>query len=91
MKKSISTILLAFAITCGYAQTKQPTVPKIVTIVLTDQQVLKLDSCIRYGQSVIDSKSATAWYTNGFEPFYIQVKRQMVADSVKVVPVNKKP
>lgn len=87
MKKIILTFM-GLGLLSANAQTKH--LPKTITITLTDQQVLRIDSAVTGVQSLIDSKKATNWFLSAFQPFYDQAKAQMVTDSVKKVePKNK--
>ncbi len=79
MKKLLTLTLLI----AGLSASAQK-LPAKVTITLTDKQVLKIDSAINSGASWTDSKGATQWFGNAFSPFYEQVKKQMVVDTVKV-------
>lgn len=87
MKKIILTFM-ALGLLSASAQTKH--LPKTVTITLTDQQVLRIDSAVTGVQNLIDSKKATAWFLSTFQPFYTQVQKQLVTDSVKKVEPKKK-
>jgi hypothetical protein len=66
---------------CALAGSAQK-LPSKVTINLTDKQVLRIDSAIQAASNWTDSKGATQWYIKAFEPFYIEVRRQL--DTVKV-------
>lgn len=83
MKKTIlTTIALGLFLTIK-AQEPQKKLPTKVTIVLTDKQLLRIDSAINVTASQIDSKSRTEVFVRAFEPLYLQVQKQMVVDSVK--------
>lgn len=80
MKRTIYTIaLLGMAISASAQK-----LPSKVTITLTDRQVMRMDSAIGAGSNWTDSKQATQWFGNSFAPFYDQVRKQMIVDSVKV-------
>jgi len=81
MKKLFTVSALLFSIS-AMAQK----LPSKVIITLTDKQVLSIDSAINAGQSWTDSKQATQWYGQRFAPFYEQVRKQMVTDTLKKKP-----
>jgi hypothetical protein len=82
MKKTIISLILVVATTAAFAQQKK--LPEKVTITLTQQQILKIDSCVRVASSNMDSKRQTEWFISGFTPIYEQVNKQLIIDSVKV-------
>jgi len=87
MKRTLISALFVVATTCAFSQTKH--LPAKVTIQLTTQEVLRIDSAVGYATLAIDSKNASKWFQQAFTTFYKQVQEQEVADSVKVKPKNK--
>lgn len=73
--------------TCAIAQQKH--LPKQVTITLTSQEVMRLDSAVNFASNTIDSKHASQWFQLAFAPFYQQITKQLVVDSVKVASKKK--
>ncbi len=78
MKRTF-TILLLIA---GLSASAQK-LPSKVTVTLTWQQFLSIDSALGTAYTWQDSKSQTAAVVKRFEPFYIQVNKQ-IADSAKI-------
>lgn len=90
--KYIITIALAFTVLASNAQTaSQKHLPAKVVIILTDRQVLKLDSALNIVSGQIDSKSMTKYLQDAITPLYQQIGQQMGVDSIKVKPTVKKP
>ena len=81
MKKLFTLSALLFSISATAQK-----LPAKVTITLTYKQVLSIDSAINAGQSWTDSKQATQWYGQRFAPFYEQVRKQMIVDTLKKKP-----
>lgn len=79
MKKLLTICLLTASISASAQK-----LPSKVTITLTDKQVLRIDSAINAGASWTDSKQATTWFGKAFDPFYEQVRKQMIVDTAKV-------
>lgn len=79
MKYILTTLLISSAL---FASAQK--LPSKVTITLTDRQVLRIDSAIQAASNWTDSKQATQWYIKAFEPFYIEVRRQLTIDTTKV-------
>lgn len=86
MKKSILPILLI----AGLSASAQK-LPEKVTIVLTDKQVLKLDSAIQIISGQLDSKQLTKFLQDAALPVFQQVRAQLVADKPKEQPVVTPP
>lgn len=83
MKTTIITLAIALCSTCAFAQNKH--LPPTITLKLTAQEVLRLDSAVNYANSTIDSKNASKWFMGAFGVVYRQISEQLVSDSVKVV------
>ena len=84
MKKQIFYATALFLVLCpliANCQTKH--LPKIVTITLTAQQALRIDSAINFATNSIDSKQNSKWFAMSFAEFYLQCNRQLVTDSIK--------
>lgn len=86
MKKSLTLILLL----AGLSATAQK-LPAKATIVLTDKQVMTIDSAINNTAQMMDSKSQTNRFIMVFQPLYEQIRKQMVVDTVKTTVAPKKP
>lgn len=86
MKKSLTLILLL----AGLSATAQK-LPAKATIVLTDKQVMTIDSAINNTAQMMDSKSQTNRFIIAFQPLYEQIRKQMVVDTVKAKTAPKKP
>lgn len=82
MKKTIITALLIAAISPAFSQQKK--LPARVTIVLTEREIVRLDSAVTIGSQWTDSKGATNWFMASFTPVFEQIRKQMVIDTVKV-------
>lgn len=86
MKKA--TLLFTF-LSIGFAASAQtaPTkhLPAKVTIALTAQQIMRLDSAAQAINGNIDSKRTTEYILSSFSPIWLQVQKQMVVDTVKKV------
>ena len=81
--QKLTIALLGMALMAGAAQAQ--TLPKEVTIKLTDKQVLRLDSAIRIVSGQLDSKSLTSYLNEATVPIFNQVRQQLVADKPKEV------
>jgi len=82
MKKTIITAIFVVAAPAAFSQNKH--LPAKVTITLTAQEALRIDSAVQAGANSFDSKKASQSFGMAFAPFYQQVSRQLVVDSVKV-------
>lgn len=85
MKKIILTLCLIGSLSAVKAQMK-PKLPATVKFVFTERQILTIDSAINTGASWTDSKASTIWYSKAFTPFYEQLNKQLVVDTIKVKP-----
>lgn len=89
MKRPLILLALLGSLTAVKAQTKLPTK---ATITLTDKQVIRIDSAINIAMSRDGSKQFTNWFLQSFNPFYEQIKLQLVVDTAKKIeklPNNK--
>jgi len=66
----------------------QQHLPAKAGFVLTDKQIMRIDSAINLMANQLDSKQATSWFTKSFEPIYTQVRKQLITviDSSKRRP-----
>ena len=88
MRTTLITLTALFLTTASFAQTKtEPkfTMPKTVTVTLTQQQFLRLDSAIANTANSLDSKSYSKWFALSFSPIYEALNKQLIpVDTTKV-------
>ena len=88
MKKLFITSAILLSTTTLFAQSKtEPkfTLPKTVTVTLTQQQFLRLDSAITNTANSLDSKSYSKWFALSFSPIYEALNKQLIpVDTTKV-------
>jgi hypothetical protein len=81
MKKTIlTTIAILGLLTSVKAQQH---LPSKVSMTLTDKQIMRIDSAINLAQGSMDSKSQTNWFSASFVPFYNEVRKQLITDTLK--------
>jgi len=81
-----SALLLITAASFAQSKTEPKfTLPKTVTVTLTQQQFLRLDSAVTNTANSLDSKSYSKWFALSFSPIYEAINKQLVpVDTSKV-------
>jgi len=93
LKTTMKKLLTITLLIAGLSASAQK-LPAKATIVLTDRQILRMDSAINAASTWTDSKQATSWYSASFTALYEQIRKQMIVDTAKVkqaAPGTKKP